>query len=51
MRKQELYVWAEDTLLSDEVDLFLHFCKREGKDPEDVISYEEFLKLKKEFEQ
>ena len=51
MKNQKIYEWAEDVLLSDEVDVFYHFCKRKGKDLEEEISYEGFLELKKEFEQ
>ena len=45
-----LYEWAEESLFVDEVTRFLHFCKDEGKEATDILSYVEFLTLKEKFE-
>ena len=46
-----LYEWAEDSFMSDEVSVFLDFCRREYyKEPTDEVSQQVFLGLKENFE-
>ena len=46
--KQTLQSWAEG-LMYDDYYGFLNHCKEKGKYPEQVVSEEEFLRLKKSF--
>ena len=47
---KQLYEWAEELLLSDDVTQFLKFCKDEGTEATETVSYTKFLTLKEEFE-
>ena len=42
--------WAYEGFKLDIVPRFLDFCKQEGKDQTEVISYTEYLVLKEKFE-
>ena len=45
-----LYEWAEECLFSDQVGRFLDFCKYEGYEQTEILTYSEFLILKEKFE-
>ncbi len=49
-QQKPLYEWAEERMFSDDVSMFLQFCKQDLYEPMDVVSYGEFLTLNKKFE-
>jgi len=49
-QQKSIYDWAEELLFSDDLSMFLSFCKQDMYEPTDIVSYTEFRVLKEKFE-
>jgi hypothetical protein len=49
-QQKSIYDWAEELLFSDDLPMFLNFCKQDMYEPTDIVSYTEFQVLKEKFE-
>lgn len=49
-RYKKLYEWSKEVFLFDQGSRFIQFCKDEGRELDEVVSYTDFLILKEKFE-